>query len=231
MKRIGLIGGMSWESTAVYYRLLNQGFAAQYGPWQQPDIVLRSINFADLAALQSQGDWDGAAALVVEAANSLEAAGADVLAICANTMHVVAPAVRAAAPHLRFVDVIEVVADAAKAQGATSIALLGTKYTMELGFYSDGLQAHGLDVVLPDEGQREELQRIVYDELTQGVFLDESRTTLGGIAASCLKRGADVAALCCTEFGILLDPATTPLPIIDSTVEHVRALLLATSES
>jgi aspartate racemase len=230
MKRIGLIGGMSWESTAVYYRLLNQGFAEHYGPWQQPDVVLRSINFADLTTLQSQGDWDAAADLLAEAASSLAAAGVDVLAICANTMHVVAPQVRAVTPQLEFVDVIEAVADAAKAQDATSIALLGTKYTMELGFYSEGLRAHGLDVVLPDEGQREELQRIAYEELTQGVFLDESRTTLGGIAASCLKRGADVAALCCTEFGILLDPETTALPMIDSTVEHVRALLLATTE-
>jgi aspartate racemase len=227
MKRIGLIGGMSWESTAVYYRLLNQAFAEHFGPWQQPDLVLRSINFAELAQLQSDGDWDGAAAVLAEAAQSLESAGAEILAICANTMHIVAPQVRAAAPELEFIDVIDVVADAAKAQGAKSIALLGTRYTMELGFYSEGLQARGLEVVLPDEAQRDELQRIVYEELTQGVFLDVSRTTLGGIAASCLKRGADVAALCCTEFGILLDPASTPLPIIDSTIEHVRALSLA----
>jgi len=231
MKRIGLIGGMSWESTAVYYRLLNQRHAATHGPWTQPPLLLDSIDFAELARLQRDGDWDSSATMLVGSARRLVAGGAEVIAICANTMHVAAPQVQDAIGQAHLVNLVDVVAETVKARGDSSVALLGTMYTMELGFYSDGLQAHGLEVVLPNDDQRVELQRIVYDELTQGRFIESSRIELEHIAASCIERGADVAALCCTEFGLLLSPETSSVALIDSTVLHVDALLEAARQS
>lgn len=227
MRRIGIIGGMSWESTAVYYQLLNRQYAAVHGAWAQPPVVIDSIDFAELAGLQRAGDWNACADMLVASAQRLVAADCQVIGIAANTMHVVAEQVRDAIGSALLVDIVDVVADAVRARGGSSVGLLGTRYTMELDFYSEGLRAKGLDVVLPDAAQRDELQRIVYEELTQGKFSPESRAALESIAASCIDRGAAVSALCCTEFGILLDPATSTVPLIDSTPLHVSALLQA----
>ncbi|MDQ1397336.1 MAG: amino-acid racemase [Acidimicrobiaceae bacterium] len=225
MRTIGLLGGMSWESTAVYYRLLNQVWAQRNGPWEQPEILLYSVNFRELESLQRTEQWDAAARMLVEGAERLERAGAALLGICANTMHIAAAEVAAGVPALEVVDVRKAVAAAAADRGLGAVALLGTRYTMERPFFVDELTAAGIGVVLPSPDDRAELQRIVYDELTQGIVTPESRAAMLRIIEDCVARGADGAALCCTEFGLLVDDRVTARPLIDSTTEHVRAIL------
>ena len=229
MKTLGLLGGTSWESTAVYYAELNRGVATRRGPLQQPPLLLHSFNFADVAALQRSGHWDELADLYSQATTSLVASGAQILGICANTMHLVAPAVEAAAGEATLVHIVDATVEGARREGATTVALLGTAYTMEKPFYVEALRERGLEVVVPDGDDREALQRIIYDELTQGIVRDESRRTLLNIVASCADRGAEAALLACTEFQMLAEPgdADSPVPLIDTTREHCRALLEA----
>jgi aspartate racemase len=227
VRTIGLLGGTSWESTAVYYALLNRGAAARLGPRRQPPLLLHSVDFAEVAEAQARGDWAGLGEQYADATRHLVAAGAEVLGICANTMHLVADEVRGAAGSARLVHIVDVSAAAARRDGAATVALLGTAYTMEHPFYADALRAHGLDVVVPDADERAELQRIVYEELTQGVVTEESRDAMLAMVASCAERGADVALLACTELQMLAEPGdpASALPLIDTTREHVDALL------
>ncbi len=229
MRTIGLLGGTSWESTAVYYAELNRGTAARLGPRRQPPLLLHSVDFAELADRQARGEWDVLGQQYAEATRALVASGAEVLGICANTMHLVAEAVRAAAGDAQLVHVVDATAAAARRVGASSVALLGTAYTMEHPFYADGLRAHGLEVVVPEADERAELQRIVYDELTQGVVHEESRRFMLGVVASCAARGAQAALLACTEFQMLAQPGDpeAAVPLVDTTREHVDALLVA----
>jgi aspartate racemase len=227
MRTLGLLGGTSWESTAVYYALLNRGVADRLGPLHQPRLLLHSVDFAEVAALQSEGRWDVLAEQYAEATRALVSSGAEVLGICANTMHLVAPDVVAAAGDARLVHVVDATADGARREGARTVALLGTAYTMEKPFYADALRDSGLEVVIPEEADRAELQRIVYEELTRGVVRVESRQTLLDVVARCADRGADVALLACTEFQMLAEPgdAEAAVPLVDTTREHCRALL------
>jgi aspartate racemase len=229
VRTIGLLGGTSWESTAVYYALLNRGTAARLGPRRQPPLVLHSVDFAEVADAQARGDWAALGEQYAAATRHLVDAGAQVLGICANTMHLVADDVRAAMGDAALVHVVDVSAAAARREGASSVALLGTAYTMEHPFYADGLRAHGLEVVVPEADERAELQRIVYDELTQGVVTEASREALLGMVASCAARGADVALLACTELQMLAEPGDpqAAVPLVDTTREHVDALLEA----
>jgi aspartate racemase len=227
MRTLGLLGGTSWESTAVYYALLNRGTAERLGPLRQPSLLLHSVDFAEVAALQSEGRWDELAAAYADATRHLVAAGAGVIGILANTMHLVADDVAAAAGDARLVHIVDATAEGARAVGATSVALLGTAYTMEKPFYADGLRERGLKVVVPEADERTALQRIVYDELTRGIVRPESRAELLDIVAQCAERGAHAALLACTEFQMLAEPgdAESALPLVDTTREHVRALL------
>ena len=227
MRTLGLLGGTSWESTAVYYALLNRGVADRLGPLHQPRLLLHSVDFAEVAALQSEGRWDVLAERYAEATRGLVASGAEVLGICANTMHLVAPDVVAAAGDARLVHVVDATAEGARREGARTVALLGTAYTMEKPFYADALRDSGLEVVIPEQADRAELQRIVYEELTRGVVRVESRQTLLEIVRRCADRGADVALLACTEFQMLAEPGDSDaaVPLVDTTREHCRALL------
>lgn len=227
MRTLGLLGGTSWESTAVYYALLNRGVAERLGPLHQPRLLLHSVDFAEVAGLQADGRWDVLAEQYAEATRGLVASGAEVLGICANTMHLVAPAVVAAAGDARLVHVVDATAEGAQREGAGTVALLGTAYTMEKPFYVEALRERGLDVVVPEADDRAELQRIVYDELTRGIVRAESRALLLEVVTRCADRGAQAALLACTEFQMLAEPGdpAAAIPLVDTTREHCRALL------
>ncbi len=227
MHTLGLLGGTSWESTATYYALLNRGTAERLGPFRQPPLLLHSVDFAEVVELQRSGSWDVLEKEYAAATRHLVASGAEVLGICANTMHLMADAVVAAAGDAQLVHVVDATVTGARGLGAQKVALLGTAYTMEKPFYVEELQARGLDVVVPDADDRAELQRMVYDELTQGVVRDESRAALLAIIGRCAERGAEAALLACTEFQMLAEPgdAAAAIPLVDTTREHCRALL------
>lgn len=228
MRRVGLIGGMSWESTAEYYRLLNERTRERLGPYHQPVVVLHSVDFAELVPLQQAGDWDAAGAMLADAARGLVAAGAGVVGICANTMHLVAPAVRAVLPaDVPLVSVIDATADLCRANGFRTVGLLGTAYTMENPFYADGLRGHGLDVLTPDAVQRAEVHRVVYEELVRGEVAEASRESHRVVVESLHERGADAVLLACTEQAMLQLDVLTAVPLVDTTEVHVDALLSA----
>lgn len=224
MTRIGLIGGLSWESTSTYYRLLNEMSAQRRGAWQQPEVLIDSLNFADIVACQESGDWARTASILAQSAQRLERGGANVLAICANTMHINYRDV-VEAVSIPVVDIRDALVSGVTALGLDSLSLLGTKYLLESDFYSSHLERAGIHVVKPDERQTQELQRMIYEELTQGVVTDASRERFMQIAASCRERGGEVVGLCCTEFGLLVEEASAPWPVVDSTLAHVTALL------
>jgi aspartate racemase len=224
MKRIGLIGGLSWQSTASYYAVFNQLTAETSEPWVQPKLIIDSLDFSEIVGLQKDGDWEATGRILADSARRLEAGGATVLGIGANTMHMNFQAVIAAVS-LPVIDVRDAVANHLFAMGATSLSLLGTKYVMQEGFYSQHLEGRGVTVVKPLGGEIDELQAIIYDELTRGVVTESSRDRFFAIAQGCRSRGGEVVGLCCTEFGMLVNANNTPWPFIDSTCAHVKALL------
>lgn len=221
--RIGLIGGMSWEATACYYRYFNQLFSGP-SPWSQPRVLIDSVDMGELVAYQRSDDWAAAGRLLADAAQRLVAGGASVVGIGANTMHRNYDDVRDAVS-CPVVDIRQSVAREVLTLGGRSVGLVGTTYVVEGDFYARGLGEHGVEVVRPDEAATAELQRIIYDELTLGVVSPASRDTLLEIGASLVERGADVVGLCCTEFGLLVDEHDAPFAVVDSTKAHVRALL------
>ncbi|HEY2176975.1 MAG TPA: aspartate/glutamate racemase family protein [Caulobacteraceae bacterium] len=225
MKTLGLIGGMSWESTAVYYRLLNRLAREALGGHHSAPLIIWSVDFAPIAAMQAAGDWAGATAVMVEAARRLEAAGADALLICANTMHKMAGEV-AAAVAIPLIHIADATAAALVAAGARRPLLLATRYTMEQDFYRDRLAAAGLAPVIPPLEARERLQAIIYDELVQGRIEPASRAAFIDIVAAVLAdQGVDAAILGCTEFGLLVEAADLPVPTFDTTEIHARAAM------
>lgn len=226
-KRIGLLGGMSWESTRTYYSLLNELTAASQGAWHQPLILIDSLDFSEIVRLQRAGDWDATGRILAASAERLERGGATVLAITANTMHINVDQVIGSVG-LPVIDIREAIVGELRDRGASSFTLLGTKYVMEGDVFATYLSNAGFHVVIPEEDERQELQRLIFDELTQGVVLESSRVTFLAIAENCRRRGGEVVGLCCTEFGLLVDESSAPFPVIDSTKAHVRALLART---
>jgi aspartate racemase len=224
MKRIGLIGGISWESTSSYYSLLNKMTAQRLGAWQQPALLIDSLDFSEIVAYQQKGDWVTLGSILADAARRLERGGATVLGIGANTMHKNFDDV-AAAVSIPVVDIRDALAREVKALGATSMSLLGTRYVIEDDFFSSHLERAGVTVVKPVGEQVDILQSMIFDELTQGLVREASRRAFVGIAEDCRSRGGSVVGLCCTEFGLLLDEGNAPWPVVDSTVAHVKALL------
>ena len=220
--RIGLIGGLSWESTATYYKYFNL-LSAKKNNWSQPELLIDSLNFGEIVPLQEKEDWAATGEILSDSARRLEKAGATVIGIGANTMHINFEAVQAAV-QVPVVDVRSAVADEVVSRGFSKMALLGTKYVLEQSFYVDKLVARGVKVILPDSGQIEKLQSIIFDELTQGIVLAESKEFLIGVAEQSMAQGAQIVGLCCTEFGLLLDENEI-FPSVDSTKAHVRALL------
>ena len=222
MKRIGLIGGMSWESTAIYYRLMNEAVRARVGGHASADIVLRSLDFGPIEALQRGGDWAGLEAAMAQAAQDVEAAGAYFLLLCTNTMHRCADAIEAAVsiPLLHIADPLEM---ALVEMEIETVGLLGTRYTMEQSFYRDRLQAAEIEVMVPEEPDRSEVHRIIYEELVVGKMEEKSRTRLREVMEQLAGDGADAIVLGCTEIGLLVRQDDALVPILDTTVLHALA--------
>jgi aspartate racemase len=224
MRCLGLIGGMSWESTLLYYRLLNQGVAARLGGLHSAALVLHSVDFAAIAALQAAGDWGAAAAQLGAAARGLRAAGAQGLVLATNTMHKVAAAIEHAAG-LPLLHIADATGAALRAAGVARVGLLGTRFTLDdPAIVQDRLrQRHGLQVLVPDAADRAELHRVIYDELCRGVVLERSRQAGAAMIGRLQAQGAQGVILGCTELTLLLDAASSPLPVFDSTALHAAA--------
>jgi aspartate racemase len=228
MKRIGLLGGMSWESSAEYYRLVNEATRDRLGGLHSADCVLRSIDFAAVERLQREDRWDEAGSLLVREAEALVAAGAELLVLCTNTMHKVAEAI-AGAVDIPFVHIADTTADAVLAAGLSTVGLLATAYTMEQDFYVGRLRdRHGLNVLVPGAGDRRIVHSVIYDELCVGVVEDRSRDEYRRIMAGLAERGAEGILLGCTEIDLLVGSADSPVPVFDTTRLHAeRAVELA----
>jgi aspartate racemase len=222
--RIGLIGGMSWESSALYYRLLNEGVRDRLGGLHSAECVLLSVDFAEVEAMQAEARWDDAALLLSRAAQALEAAGAAFLLLCTNTMHRVFDQVQAAVsvPVLHLADAT---GQEAQRQGLRTVGLLGTAFTMEQDFYVDRLARHGLEVLVPEQADRELVHRVIYDELCQGVVREESREQYRQVLARLVDEGAQAVVLGCTEIELLVREADATVPLLPTTRLHVEAAL------
>jgi len=223
VKTIGLIGGMSWESTAHYYAILNRETAHRLGGLHSAPVIIHSVDFAPVAEMQSAGDWDGAGRQLAGIAAALEAQGCGVIGLATNTMHICAPQI-VAALSVPFVHIAAPTADALLADGIGKVGLLGTRFTMEKRFYIDELEARGLEVIVPDVGITN-LNGIIYEELCLGVVRDESRRIYVDAIARLAGRGAEAVILGCTEIGMLIDDAVSPLPTYDTTELHAKALV------
>jgi len=231
MKTIGLLGGMSWESTQTYYRLLNEGVKTRLGGLHSAKIVLYSVDFADIEALQHKGDWGATARILSDAALSVQKAGADFLMIGTNTMHKVAPEIEQAIG-IPLLHIADATAQVLKKDGATRVGLLGTRFTMEQAFYRERLENAGIDVVIPDEPQRHLIHRVIYEELCLGQIVADSRRAYLEVVDSLAERGAEAVILGCTEIGLLIRQDDTPVPLYDTTGIHAaQAVELALAEA
>ena len=226
MKTIGLIGGMSWESTVTYYQLINETIKQELGGLHSAKILLYSVDFAEVEACQAAGEWDRAADILTAAAQALERGGADLIVICTNTMHKVAPQVQAGTK-LPLLHIAEATAQALKAQGIAKVGLLGTKYTMTQAFYRDKLIEAGLDVLTPDEADMDFVHRVIYDELCLGIIREDSRAEDLRIIDALAARGAQGVILGCTEIGLLVSQNDTALPVFDTTAIHAKQAAMA----
>ena len=222
MRTIGVLGGMSAESTAVYYRELNRLVRERLGGLHSAELLIRSVDFAPIAELQAADNWDETGRILAEAARRLEAAGAEVIVLATNTMHLNAEAIRGAIS-VPFLHIGDATAAALTAKGVRRPLLLATRFTMEKAFYKDRLVAAGLDPRVPDQADRDRLQAIIYDELCQGVVRPESQAAVLGMIAKGRAEGADGIIFGCTEVGILLDPEAMELPTVDTALAHVQA--------
>jgi amino-acid racemase len=222
MKTIGLIGGISWESTTHYYQRLNQLVAQRLGGLHSAKLLMYSVDFDEVQKLQHADDWQACGRIFTDIARRLERAGAEGLVICANTMHILADEIGAAVS-IPILHVAEATAEAALEAQVDSVALLGTRFTMEKDFYRRSLEAHGLKVLVPDEAERAELHRIIYEELCLGVVDPESKRTFYKVVHRLAQHGARSAALACTEFTLIADQALSPVPLLDTTELHARA--------
>ena len=222
MKTLGLIGGISWESTAHYYTRINQLVAQRLGGLHSAQLLLYSVEFEEIQKLQHKDDWAACGRIFTDIARRLEKAGAEGLVICANTMHILAEEI-AESVSIPLIHIAEATAMAAQDAGIGSVALLGTRFTMEKDFYRRGLEDDGLRVLVPDEAERIELHRIIYEELCQGVIKPESKAYFYKVVSRLAKAGAGGAVLGCTEFTLIADPAMSPVPLLDTTEIHARA--------
>jgi aspartate racemase len=225
VKTIGLIGGMSWESTAHYYAILNRETARRLGGLHSAPVIVHSVDFAPIAEMQKADEWERAGTQLASIAASLEAQGCGLVGLATNTMHLCAPQI-AAALTVPFVHIASPTANALLADGIGKVGLLGTRFTMERRFYIDELEARGLEVIVPDVGITN-LNGIIFDELCLGIVRDESRRIYVEAIARLRARGAEAVILGCTEIGMLIDDAVSPLPTYDTTELHAVALVEA----
>jgi aspartate racemase len=228
MRRIGLLGGMSWESSAEYYRLINELTRERLGGLHSADCVLRSVDFAEIEELQRLDAWPLAGERLAGEARVLEAAGSELLVLCTNTMHKVADAV-ASAVAIPLLHIADATADAVRAAGLSTVGLIATAYTMEQDFYVGRLRdLHGLDVLVPGSDERRLVQHVIYDELCVGMISDASRRAYRSVIANLVERGAEGILLGCTEIGLLIGAGDADVPVFDTTILHAqRAVELA----
>ena len=222
VRRIGLLGGMSWESSIEYERIINTEVRRRLGGTHSADLVIRSYDFHEVEALQEAGDWDGAGALLAGDAAALQTAGAELIVLCTNTMHIVAPAIEAAID-VPFLHLADATADAVIAQGVETVALLGTRYTMEQPFYRDRLTARGLDVLVPDEPDRTMVHDVIFDELVQGEIVAESKAAYLEAIARLVDAGAAGVIAGCTEIELLVHAEDLDVPYFPTARLHALA--------
>lgn len=223
MKTIGLIGGMSWESSLAYYRIINEQVKRRCGGLHSARSLMYSVDFAEIETLQQQGRWDAAAMILADAARRLERGGADLLVVCTNTMHIVADAI-ADAVSIPLLHIADPTAEAVRAAGLRTVGLLGTRFTMEQAFYKGRLtEQHGLSVLVPEDTERETIHRIIYEELCQGIIQPEARAAYLRIMERLHAAGAEGIILGCTEIGLLIKAEDSRLPLFDTTRLHAEA--------
>ncbi|MGH8176501.1 MAG: aspartate/glutamate racemase family protein [Steroidobacter sp.] len=223
MKTIGLLGGMSWESTQVYYRLINQFTAARLGGLHSAKLWLHSVDFSEIEALQRSGEWEAAGEALAVAAQGLERAGADFIVLCTNTMHIVAAQIQSACS-IPLLHIADATGERIQRSGIGKVGLLGTRFTMEKDFYAGRLrEQHGLDVIAPQRSAREDVHRIIYEELCRGRIEPSSRERYQRIIAELVDQGAQGIIFGCTEISLLISEAHSPVPVFDTTLIHAQA--------
>ena len=223
MKTIGLIGGMSWESSIEYYRIINQVVRKELGGVHSAKSVMVSLDFAEIEELQNRGNWDEATRIMVETAQLVEKGGADFVLICTNTMHLMAEEVQAGV-NIPLLHIADATAQAVKQRELDTIGLLGTRFTMEKEFYRGRLEElHQLKVLIPDSEKREQIHRVIYDELVQGMITDDSREIYREVIDTLVAGGAQGIVLGCTEIGLLVKQEDVPVPVFDTMEIHARA--------
>ncbi len=223
MKTIGLIGGMSWESSIEYYRIINQEIRKKLGGTHSAKSVMISVDFAEIEKLQHEGRWGEATGILVSTAKNLESAGADFVVLCTNTMHKMADTI-IENTHIPFLHIADATAEKVKAAGITTVGLLGTRFTMEEDFYKQRLiDKYGLDVLVPGEKDRNYIHHVIYDELVQGRILSESKNGFLSIIAKLIANGAQGIILGCTEIGLLVAEKDCPVQVFDTTRIHAEA--------
>lgn len=221
MKTIGLIGGMSWESTVPYYQIINEEVKKQLGGLHSAKIILYSVEFDEIEKCQSSGDWEKSGMILGQAAKALEMAGADFILICTNTMHKVAPQI-ASIIHIPIIHIADATADELEKSRITHVGLLGTKYTMTQDFYKQKMIDRGIDVIIPDEADVETVNDIIFHELCLGEIREESRKEFQRIINALKEKGADAVILGCTEIGLLVHQKDSVLPVFDTTWIHAK---------
>jgi aspartate racemase len=225
MQKLGLIGGMSWQSTAIYYRHMNEIARERLGDLHSADLILRSLDFADVAARQHSGDWDGLADMLVAAGRDLEKAGAAALVLCTNTMHLLAERIEAAVS-IPLIHIADATASAIRQSKARNPALLATRFTMERDFYRGRLlDLHGLSTIIPDETARQMVHRVIYEELCQGIVKPESKRDYIDEVRQLREQGADGVILGCTEITMLIGQNDFDIPVFDTTWLHAEAAM------
>jgi aspartate racemase len=222
MKTIGLLGGMSWESTESYYRAINEGVKSALGGLHSAKIAMISVDFAEIESLQHRGDWTQTADILGQAALSLERAGADFIVICTNTMHKVLPEIQSHTK-LPFLHIADATASVLLADGVGRVGLLGTRFTMEQEFYRERLDRRGLQVLVPNAADRDTVHRVIYEELCLGQIMEQSRRAYLDIVDRLAAQGAEAVILGCTEIGLLLGPQQSGIPLYDTTAIHAQA--------
>lgn len=221
MRTIGLIGGLSWYSTVEYYRVINEEVQRRLGGHASAKIALQSLDFAEVRRYQEQEDWQAADGLLVEAGLRCEAGGADMIVICSNLMHRSAAAVAATA-NVPLLHIADAIVERARSAGFAKVGLLGTRWVMEEEFYLGRLRVAGLDVIVPDRSGRDLVDRVIFDELTQGVVVEQSRAAYAGIIRGLVDQGAEAVILGCTEIELLVTAADSPVPVLDSMRIHAE---------
>ena len=219
MKTIGLIGGMSWESSSEYYRIINQEIKERLGGLHSAKCVLYSVDFEEIETCQRNGEWEKATQILTDAARSIEAAGADFIVICTNTMHKVANEIQAGI-HIPLLHIADITAQQVLSDGIETIGLLGTRYTMEQDFYKSRLEAQGIKVLVPKETDRVIVNTVIYDELCLGQIIEESRARYKRIIEDLIEQGAEGIILGCTEIGLLVKSEDSTVPLFDTTLLH-----------